>query len=136
MKKHFLLLIFSCFRIIAFAQTNNIKYENVEKGIKACWQYMYSKDTLKGEILDYLPNNVLCGEIPTASTAFIKLSTGDTIRLIQFCDAGERKYKKLQKVKIISTRFTSIETTYMPVSRGEDECNIQKTFYGYILREK
>jgi hypothetical protein len=116
------------------------------KRVEECrnnWQFFILKKTITGEVVSHAKAGP-CGSIAFASITIIRLQTGDTIRVLNYCnDREDYMDKNLVTVKPLKN-FKGLKNKYDPsvslsvVALEKDgktdlmDCFVKKTCYGSV----
>lgn len=101
-------------------------YENC----KEKWNYIFVKDTLKGEIIFFEKSPFECGKLPAASITILKTTKGDSLRILQACDTtSQRKLK--QKVSVVPD-YSNYSNIALPFNSSKSDCEVKNTIYGFV----
>jgi len=124
-------LILSCLFVQLFAGASGQSFASLPDSKKPCWQYLNLTDSFPATIISYFPNNILSGKFPSASIAIVKLSNGDTIRLV--CN----RIEGIRNGNLINAhpfKHIDVKNTILPADEGALTCRIPKTVDASITR--
>lgn len=105
------------------------KFKTISSAIEPCWQAVKLSDSLNGTIISYFNNPFLCGKVPTASIAIVKLYNGDTLRILELC-SGTKIFKPGDTIMIYPHRVPEVKNVLLPSDKDAIDCKISKTTYG------
>ena len=132
-KLKILLLLITAFKI---NQINGQTINEINK-LVSCqnkWEYLDLKKQLVGTILSFHQPIVECGVMSSASNAIIKLSNGDTIRILTLCNTKEidslEKFKVGEIVQIIPETKPSFQVGIIPYDKWS--CSINRVYFGEL----
>jgi hypothetical protein len=97
---------------------------------KKRWQYFQLHDTISGTVISYIKYTIPCGRTAGASITYVQSNSGDTIRVLQFCDIKNWLHKG-DKVNV----FNSFLPEYgfgTPFEKHALTCSILKTYCAEI----
>jgi len=114
--------------------SSSIHFTREQKRLFECrdgWQYFTLKDTLYGELIYQQNIGKYCGTEAFGSNTVVKISSGDTLRIIELCNSNE--FKPGDKIKIVPATKPSFGVV---ISQSQFDCEIKKTCYGVVSKIK
>lgn len=111
-------------------RSQNIVIPTYER-CKEKWDYVFVKDTIRGEVLFYEKAPFACGNISTASITLVKTNKNDSIRIIQACDLTNN-FSKGQQV-IFVPDYNYYPNISLPFNTSRSDCMIKRTCYGKCI---